>query len=137
VFSLKQHFKIIFSNVFSLGANKEDSLQITHHITSSFFLWLKFILLIKVISTFHVIDIWTWNVFSMFGHEHIFFLFHCDLHLLKMLNIKLCSPHYMCIMWKETIERINGPKKKIVLFFLCLPYVFKFLVTKLFWYVFW
>jgi hypothetical protein len=43
---------------------------------------------------------------------NIFFLFHCDLHLLKMLNTKLCSPHYVCIMWKETIERINGPQKK-------------------------
>jgi len=68
---------------------------------------------------------------------NIFFLFHCDLHLLKMLNTKLCSPHYVCIMWKETIKRINGPKKKKMYYFpLCFSYVFNFLVTKLFWYVF-
>ncbi len=82
-------------------------------------LWLKFIFR-KVISTFHVIDIWTWNEFS---GMNIFFLLHYDLHLLKVLNTKWCSPHYACIMWKEQLKELMDPKKKKLLFssmfFLC------------------
>jgi hypothetical protein len=55
---------------------------------------------------------------------HIYIFFHCGLHSLEVLHNKWCPPHYVCIMWKETIERINEPKrKKNVLFpsmfFLC------------------
>jgi hypothetical protein len=58
---------------------------------------------------------------------NIFFLLHYDLHLLKVLNTKWCSPHYACIMWKETIERINGPKKwRCIIFLDVFPMFFKF-----------
>ncbi len=41
---------------------------------------------------------------------HFFFPLHYGLHWFKVLH-KWCSPHYLCIIWKETIERINAPKK--------------------------
>jgi len=45
---------------------------------------------------------------SMFEHAQFFFL-HYGLHSLQVLHNKWCSPYYMCIMWKETIERTNQP----------------------------
>jgi hypothetical protein len=75
-------------------------------------------------------DIWTCNEFSMFGHA-LFFLFHYDLQSFKVLHTKQCSPHYVCIMWKKTIETINEPKKR-VLFSKCFPHVFIILVKILF-----
>ncbi len=106
----------LFSNVFSLGANKEDLLHVTHHIISSLlFGWNSpFSRLFQ-----HVMSL-------TYEHEmsflclgmNIFFLLRCDN---THLHTKWCSPHHVCIMWKETIERINGPKRKDVLF----SYVFK------------
>jgi hypothetical protein len=53
-----------------------------------------------------------------------FLLFHCVLHSLKVLHNKWCSDHYVCIMWKQTIEKFSGPERKDVLFssmfFLCI-----------------
>jgi hypothetical protein len=53
----------------------------------------------------------------------IFILLRCDLHLLKVLNTKWCSPHYVCIMWKELLKELMNQKRKDVLFssmlFLC------------------
>jgi hypothetical protein len=42
------------------------------HIASYHYYPLAEIHIYQGYSTFHVIDIWTWNEFSMFGHEHIF-----------------------------------------------------------------
>jgi hypothetical protein len=49
---------------------------------------------------------------------HIFFLLCHDLHSFKVFHTKWCSPHYVCIMWKEIIERINAPKKEWSIIFL-------------------
>jgi hypothetical protein len=54
-----------------------------------------------------------------------FFLLHCNLHPHRVLQTKWCSFHYVCIMWKEMIEKINEPKKKRCIIFLnVLPMVF-------------
>jgi hypothetical protein len=50
--------------------------------------------------------------YYMFGHAHIFFSFIVVLHLLKVLHNKWSSPHYVCIMRKEKIERFSEPKKE-------------------------
>jgi len=53
---------------------------------------------------------------------HIYFFLHWGLHLLNVLYNKLCSLHYVCFMWKETIEKISGPKeKRCIIFFNVLP----------------
>jgi hypothetical protein len=58
---------------------------------------------------------------------NVFFLLHYDLHLLKVLNTKWCSFHYVCIMWNETIEQINGPKKeKYIIIFNVFPMFLNF-----------
>jgi len=76
----------LFSYVFSLGANKENLLHVTHHIISS--------LLFDRNSFFSRL----FQHFMSLTYEHemsflclgmnIFFLLHYDLHLLKMLNTK-------------------------------------------------
>ncbi len=68
---------------------------------------------------------------------HNFFFLHCGLHLFKVLDNKWYSSQYVCIMWKETIKGMNGPRKTNVLFssmvFLCNF----FWVKRIFWYLFW
>ncbi len=82
-------------------------------------LWLKFIFL-RLFQHFMSLTYEHEMNFLCLG-MNIFFLLHCDLHLLKVLNTKWCSPHYVCIMWKETIEIINGPKKGKMYYF---PHIF-------------
>jgi hypothetical protein len=125
----------LFSNVFSPGANKEDLFHVPHCIIS--------LLLFGWNSSFSML----FQHFMPLTYEHemsflclglkLFFLFHCDLHLFKMLNIKQCSPHYVCIMWKEWLKELMNQKRKDAFFPQCFSYVLKILVTKLFWYVFW
>jgi hypothetical protein len=71
---------------------------------------------------------------NLFIEVKIWIFFHClhvifmpcnfsaswwyKLNVLKALNIKWCSPHYVCIMWKEMIEIINEPKKERCITFL-------------------
>jgi hypothetical protein len=58
--------------------------------------------------------------------HNLFVLCH-DLHSLKVLHTKWCSPHYVCIMSKEMIERINAPKKeRNIIFFNVFPMFFLF-----------
>jgi hypothetical protein len=64
---------------------------------------------LKICSCSTMFYVWAWTYI---------FLFHCDLHLLKVLNTKWCSPHYVCIMWKEKIEIINGPQREKCIIFL-------------------
>jgi hypothetical protein len=69
---------------------------------------------------------------NIFCHEfflclcmHIIFLLHWGLHSFKVLYNNWCSFHDVCITWKETIERINGPKKEKKHVFDVLPmYIF-------------
>jgi hypothetical protein len=106
----------LFLNVFSLGANKEDLLHVTHHIISSLlFGWNpSFSRLFQ-----HFMSLTYENEMSFLClGMNIFFFLHYDLHLLKVLNTKWCSPHYVCIMSNETIEQINGPKKERCIIFL-------------------
>jgi hypothetical protein len=63
-----------------------------------------------------VFYVWAWT---------FFFLFRCDLHLLKVLDTKCYSPHYVCIMWKEMIEKINGPIEESFTIFLNVFLMFK------------
>jgi hypothetical protein len=49
--------------------------------------------------------------FSMFEHAQFFFL-HYGLHSLQVLHNKWRSPYYICIMWKETIERTSEPMEE-------------------------
>jgi hypothetical protein len=72
----------------------------------------------------------------MFGHA-FFSLLHCGLHSFKMLHNKWCSPHYVCIMWKETITKLVNQKMKDVYFPQHFSYVVSILAKNLFWYVFW
>ncbi len=44
------------------------------------------------------------NKFLICGHAHFIFLYR-DLHSFKVLHTKWCSPHYVCVMWKEMIEK--------------------------------
>ncbi len=144
---LQEHFKkklcftmifvvSLFSNVFSLGANKEDLLHVTHHITSSLlFGWNSSFS--RLFQHFMSLTYEHEMSFLCLGMSFLFFL-HYDLHLLKVLNTKWCSPHYICIMWNETTEQLNGPKRKDILFLSMLFLFLKILVTKLFWYImFW
>jgi hypothetical protein len=58
-------------------------------------------------------------------------MFHCCLHSFRVLHNKSCSSHYMCIIWKELIERICEPKKEkctILLNILLMFFYFFFLV---------
>jgi len=66
----------------------------------------------------------------------IFFFLHCGLHLLKVLHNKWYSSQYVCIMWKETIKGMNGPRKKKYYFPQWFSYVFFFKVKRIFWYLF-
>ncbi len=49
-------------------------------------------------------------IFYVWACTH-FFLYHYGLHSLKVLDNKWCWFHYVCIMWKEAIERFSEPKK--------------------------
>jgi hypothetical protein len=72
---------------------------------------------IKVISTFHVIDIWTCNEFSMFGHAYFFLSlwFAFTWHVTHQLMFTSLKVHYV----KKMIKKFIGPnKRKDVLFFL-------------------
>jgi hypothetical protein len=58
---------------------------------------------------------------------HIFFLLCHNLHSFKVLHTKWCSPHYVCIMWIEMIEKFNAPKNEQSIIFLnVLPMFFLF-----------
>jgi hypothetical protein len=65
-------------------------------------------------------------IFYVWASTHFLF-FHYGLHLLKMLHNKWCSPHYVCIMWKEKIERFNEPQKeRCNILLIVLPMYFHF-----------
>ncbi len=102
--------------MFSFGANKEYLLHVTHRIIST--------LLFGWNSSFsrlfqHFMSLtYKHEMNFLFLGMNIFFLLHYDLHLFELLNTKWCSFHYVCIVWKKTIERINGPKKERCIIFL-------------------
>jgi hypothetical protein len=106
----------VVSLFFNVLKNNKDLLHVTHCIISS--------LPFGSNSSFSRL----FQHFMSLTYEHemsflclgmnIFFLLHCDLYLLKVLNTKWCSLHYVCIMWKETIEIINGPKNERCIIFL-------------------
>ncbi len=123
--SLQQHLEVFFNstmifvvslffNVFSLGVNKKDLGYVTHCIISSLpFGW-----------NFSFSKLFQHFMSLTYEHEmsflclgmNIFFLLHYDLHLVKVLNTKWRSPHYVCIMWKKWLKKLMDQKMKNVLF---------------------
>jgi len=73
----------------------------------------------------------SYGVFYMWASTYFFLLCH-DLRSFKVLHIEWCSPHCVCVMWKEMIERINAPKKELNIIFLNVFPMFFFILTNFF-----